>query len=79
MVFLMNCQSIYRDSSRRSRVSARPGRPFAGHRLTPARGGGFCFKWGYPSWMVFVREKPIYKWMMGNPIYGNLVYRSVPL
>jgi hypothetical protein len=35
--------------------------------------GGF-HTWGYPnSWMVFVRENPIYKWMMtgGTPILGN--------
>ena len=35
--------------------------------------GGF-HTWGYPnSWMVFVRENPIYKWMMtgGTPILPN--------
>ena len=32
-------------------------------------------KWGFPKWMVFVRENPIWKWMMtmtGIPISGNL-------
>ena len=35
---------------------------------------GFPYGWGYPkSWMVFVRENPMKKWMMtwGTPIYGN--------
>ena len=32
--------------------------------------GGFL-KWGYPNWMVFVRENPKNGWFGGTPIYGN--------
>ena len=40
----------------------------------PSQSGGFHHSHGAaPKWMVFVRENPIYQWMMtgGTPISGN--------